>query len=188
MSNVGDTKSTMALVTFTRFPDLPPEIRLMVWERTWPEPRIIEPVLIQYARPDGGTATIVRLKPRCALSPWLARSEGPHHNRPTPSEPCPDPVSLRVNAESRAHTLESYFCMQHSPDDAHSFYFCPRRDCLRFGEEPMLGFNRTVMLAASGEYDGCWERVETVLGGPRMRQLYNTCVMNAKGIFGVLPG
>lgn len=161
----------------------------MIWEETWPEPRIIEAVLIKHHGPGSDTTTIDRLKPRCTLFfSWLAHSEGPHRNAAAPREPCPDPVALLVNGESRAHTLASYLRMQHFPGDEHSFYFFPHRDCLWFGDEPMSGFNRAVVLAAGGAYHGCWEQIETVLGGPRMRELYDTCVLNGKDIFGVLPG
>lgn len=63
-----DNESTMSVVTFTPFPDLPPEVRLMIWEKTWSEPRMIEPVLIKHPGPDGHTTTMNRPRPRCTLS------------------------------------------------------------------------------------------------------------------------
>lgn len=170
---------------FTQFPNLPPEVRLMIWEETWPESRIIEPVLVK--NPDSTGDTGARLKPRCTLSAWLAHDQGPLRHGPAPRDPCEDSVALRVNAESRAHTLSAHVYMQHSPNDEHSFYFSPRRDYLWFTADPMLGFNRAVVLAASGAYGGCWGQIEMILGGPRMYELYATCVRDAKNIFGPLP-
>lgn len=177
----------MALDTFTRFPNLPPEIRLMVWEQTWPRSRIIEPVALDSPEPNVEVSN--RLKPRCTIKSWLAHYKGPSRHGPCPRESCPDPVALRVNAESRAHTLSSYVHMRHSPGDGHSFYFSPRRDLLWFTAQPEIGFNKVSGLAANGAYAGCWGAIEMVLGEePRLFEFYLLCVRDKDNIFEVLPG
>ncbi|KAG7114299.1 hypothetical protein HYQ45_016672 [Verticillium longisporum] len=79
------------MAAFRPFQRLPPELRLKVWEYTWPEPQIVDE---------------------------------------DPLEACPDPIALRINQESRIHTLRRHVRLQHPTIPSATFYFNPHSDLL----------------------------------------------------------
>lgn len=90
----------------------------MIWEHTWPAPRLIENVF--YAEFDSSDEEVYAiLHPTGSLSVAL-EEEGLFKK-------CPEPVALQVCQESRRHTRTKYM---HAHTLAGSFYFSPSRDML----------------------------------------------------------
>lgn len=137
---------------FTLFPRLPAEIRLRIWEMTWPSPRVVEhacrdnpeqpvsdsgsdseaeedlsgshdPAEFDYLRLSGG------------LSHWLREDFSSRDETVNPLERCADPVALHVCAESRVHTLHRYTRMHHPQIETSAFYIDPRSDFLWLGHD-----------------------------------------------------
>lgn len=132
------------------FRHLPPELRLKIWEDTWPEPRVIEVAdLHAYSHsldksvhgesesdedePDESKPEEITidydclcLRPTSRLSRWLHVDFGDRIVEEPPLEKCLDPISLWVNHESRVHTLRRFIPIQH-PRLPFAFYFNPRQ-------------------------------------------------------------
>ncbi|KAH6704089.1 hypothetical protein BKA61DRAFT_450808, partial [Leptodontidium sp. MPI-SDFR-AT-0119] len=113
------------------FPKLSLELRLLTWEQTWPEPRLIEAAICE----DETTIEyedVAILRFAGSLSTLLDVNFGTRIIEQGPAESCPPPVSLYVCHESRKHTLKQYRLMEHTNAKAGSFYFNPRHDVLWF--------------------------------------------------------
>ncbi|KAI9742752.1 MAG: hypothetical protein M1818_003481 [Claussenomyces sp. TS43310] len=142
--------------TFSPFSKLAPEVRLMIWEYTWPAPRMIEATSVlvcmegnDYYRWEQNPAseeeegsdpplrefTVLRLAG--SLSGLLQQDFGFRalEEEEELAEDCPPPVALQVCQSSRRHTLNHYVRMQHAEIATRSFYFNPRRDVLWFSEQ-----------------------------------------------------
>lgn len=115
---------------FLFFPALPAEIRLIIWEYTWPEARVIEAAIHvdfsgdeatewTYLRPAGSLAAFLR-----TVVFWRDL------DTKSPLETCSPPQALGICRESREHTLRHYKFMKHSMFPQHSFYFNSLRDVL----------------------------------------------------------
>jgi hypothetical protein len=122
--------STKEQRQFSFFPALPAEIRLIIWEYTWPEARVIEAAThvvftgdeateLTYLRPAGSLAALLRTDV-CARDLDIK----------LPLEICPSLVTLAVCRESREHTLKHYIFVEHSILPEGSFYFNPFRDII----------------------------------------------------------
>lgn len=143
-------------LSFTVFPYLPPEIRLMIWECTWPAPRVIEAAShetyedadetddedSEETDEDAGYDEFTILRPGGSYSSFFTYNafNGWRILDSPPLEQCPHPVALQVCHESRHHTLKEYTAMQHTKSTLGSFYFSPNRDflwfCIDFTDEP----------------------------------------------------
>ncbi|CAD6446988.1 548c8ca1-dcab-4d66-83db-05603e4b4183 [Sclerotinia trifoliorum] len=117
--------------TFHLFLKLSLELRLLIWEQTWPEPRLIEAAICE----DETTIEyedVAILRFAGSLSTLLDVNFGTRIIEQGPAVSCPPPVSLYVCHESRKHTLKQYRLMKHTNAKAGSFYFNPRHDVLWF--------------------------------------------------------
>ncbi|ROW07480.1 hypothetical protein VPNG_07111 [Cytospora leucostoma] len=106
---------------------LPIELRLRVWEETWPATRLIEVTL-----PPGPGVAPQRTKPSRQvgderITAWDSVST---RLEDVSCRPYSMPVALQVCRESRDHTLKTYRRLQHSHVPDCCFYFDPRRDIL----------------------------------------------------------
>ncbi|KAL5325374.1 hypothetical protein ACEPPN_006499 [Leptodophora sp. 'Broadleaf-Isolate-01'] len=117
--------------TFHLFPKLSLELRLLIWEHTWPEPRLIEAALCQGETTIQYTDVAI-LRFVGTLSTVLNTNVGRRVVEQRPVESCPPPVSLFVCHESRKHTLKQYRSVERTNSKAGSFYFNPRHDVLWF--------------------------------------------------------
>jgi hypothetical protein len=119
------------------FPKLPPEIRLMIWEHTWPAPRLIDaasyfPTSVLTSETESDTSeeeVYTILHPVGSLSAALKEDRG-WRILEGPFKKCPEPVALQVCQESRRHTRTNYVYISHAYTPAGSFYFSPSRDVL----------------------------------------------------------
>ena len=102
---------------FHRFPSLPVEIRLMVWEYTWPMPRVIEAVSFEVFDDDDYEEFTI-LRPAGSVSKFSNHRFEWRILESKPLESCPHPVALGVCHESREHTLKHFLAMEHSKSDA----------------------------------------------------------------------
>ncbi|KAH9203410.1 hypothetical protein DL95DRAFT_152487 [Leptodontidium sp. 2 PMI_412] len=117
--------------TLHLFPKLSLELRLLIWEQTWPEPRLIEAAICE----DETTIEyedVAILRFAGSLSTLLDVNFGTRIIEQGPAESCLPPVSLYVCHESRKYTLKQYRLMEHTNAKASSFYFNPRHDVLWF--------------------------------------------------------
>jgi hypothetical protein len=120
----------------------------MIWEHTWPAPRVIEAAIEGVDEEDheddeqegegedddeeeDSLPELTLLRLAGSLSAFLECDFGHKILEEGPVEECPLPVALRVCHESRQHTLTQYILMQHAQLEA-SFYFNPYRDSLWF--------------------------------------------------------
>lgn len=105
----------------------------MIWELTWPPPRLIEAGLcIVESDEEGVDSERVNsiLQPGQSLSTALKGDLGCRVLEEGPFEKFPEPVALQVCQESRRHTLTPYLHLSHAYTLAGSFYFSPSRDVL----------------------------------------------------------
>lgn len=155
----------MASNTFP-FMRLPPELRLAIWEHTWPEARVAEIALRKDLSDPRWTIThYMRVTGR--LSTFL-RSEFRDRTREDPPlEPSPDPVALHVCRESRAHTLRTYIPMRHWKLPRGSFYFHPGRDVFWLPVEYVqrLDLIHDTLTELSGYYSEDWHEILLVVVG-----------------------
>ncbi|KAH8598430.1 hypothetical protein B0O99DRAFT_615115 [Bisporella sp. PMI_857] len=124
---------------FYQFSKLTIEIRLMIWEYTWPEPRLIEASLFDnpeaQAEMEGQEEEteepfeIVNLRFAGSLSTMLKEDLGSRIVEDGPVEHCPAPVALQICQQSRMHTLSRYRVMTSL---AGPFYYHPQRDVIFF--------------------------------------------------------
>ncbi|KJZ71415.1 hypothetical protein HIM_09203 [Hirsutella minnesotensis 3608] len=150
--------------SFVLFPRLPEEIRLIIWELTWPKARIIEYTLKNkyqhrvkgsQSEPDAlgeystssdtkageyETDDILHADCECLqlsgrLSRWIKEDISSRDETVEALEHCEDPVALHVCQESRAYTLGQYKCLKHFYLDNASFYFNPQMDFLWLGHD-----------------------------------------------------
>ncbi|KAF3761642.1 hypothetical protein M406DRAFT_74593 [Cryphonectria parasitica EP155] len=107
---------------------LPPELRLRIWEATWPATRLIE----VHLPPGGGGKMPRRITPSRQvgdekITVWnstLRRLED------VVCRPYTHPVALDVCREARNHTLQAYARLQHRQEPHCVFYFHPAHDVL----------------------------------------------------------
>ncbi|CAN8098243.1 unnamed protein product [Discula destructiva] len=107
---------------------LPPELRLRIWEATWPTARLIEVRL-----PPGRGNAPRRIKPSRQVGAGKVtvwNSQSVHHLEDLACEAYTHPVALRVCREARIHTLKTYRRLQHAHVASCCFFFDPRRDVL----------------------------------------------------------
>jgi hypothetical protein len=132
------------------FNSLPAELRLKIWEETWPEPRAIEVAdLYDPQSPDLDGAESAEsdesdesddsdeiqynnlcLRATCRLARWVSEDLGGRVVEEDPLEDCRDPVAIQVNRESRYHTLSRYVLICHPKLTPATFYCDPRSDIL----------------------------------------------------------
>ncbi|QKX57720.1 uncharacterized protein TRUGW13939_04839 [Talaromyces rugulosus] len=116
----------------TNFKSLPPEVRLMIWEHTWPAAQVVEAASQAKFDDDNDECydfTIFR--PVSSLDTILrADFSSRPLERPSPLEECPFPIALQICQESRIHTLKTYALVQHPDLPECTFYFNPRQDLL----------------------------------------------------------
>lgn len=144
------------------FSRLPPEIRLAVWEHTWPDARVAEIALREDTSDPELTLThCMRMTGR--LSTFLRQEFRDRIREDPPLEPCPDPVALRVCRESRAHALERYVPMRHSKLGCGSFYFHPGRDVFWLSVDYYDPSDTIADLRAF--YSGDWDKIGSVVAG-----------------------
>ena len=105
------------------FPRLPPELRLRIWELTWPDERVIEPARRTWKDPH-------YLRPTGTVSSWIEEDFSVRIPTTEPLEPCPNPVALQVCRESRIHTLRRYVPIRHGRLETATSYMDPRSDFL----------------------------------------------------------
>jgi hypothetical protein len=111
---------------FRLFPKLSDELRLMIWEYTWPGPRMIEGITCEDEEAEEYiTATNLRIAG--PLSALLEQDFGTRTLGGNRFEECPPPVALQVCHESRKHTLSQYHTVESM---AGPFYVNPYRDIL----------------------------------------------------------
>lgn len=124
--------STKEQRQFSFFPALPAEIRLIIWEYTWPEARVIEAAI--HADFTGDEVTeLTYLRPASSLATFLRTDVWDRDlDIETPLEACPSPLALEVCRESREHALKHYKFVKHSILPKGSFYFNPLRDVIWF--------------------------------------------------------
>ncbi|RKK79589.1 hypothetical protein BFJ71_g16173 [Fusarium oxysporum] len=108
------------------FDDLPPEVRLQIWEATWPRPRLIgaETVELDNQSTDD-IEDFARLQILGSMESWLKAGETRQmlkHDR--------YPVALSVCAESRRHTMKHFTLIHHHEHIEWSFYLNPALDIL----------------------------------------------------------
>ena len=126
-------------LTFHQFPKLSPELRLMIWERTWPTSRVIEGAICEDNTAEE-YADVAILRFAGPLSLLLEGDFGTRIIEGKPLERCPPLMALQVCRESRSHTLSQYRIIEHKRSRQGSFYFNPYRDVLwlsfDFTDEP----------------------------------------------------
>lgn len=136
----------------------------MIWEHTWPEPRIIEAAICE----DETTVEYTDIAILRFAGPmsvcldekdfWSRVVEGRPLNR------CSHPVALQVCRESRRHALTKYRTMEHTNSLAGWFYFNPCRDVLWFSFDFMGDFEvQTYLRDLESCYGGQLSTIETVL-------------------------
>jgi len=105
----------------------------MIWEYTWPAPRLIEASL--FDNPESQEeetdepVEIVNLRLAGSLSTMLKLDLGSRVTEQGPVEQCLAPVALQICQQSRMHTLSQY-CLMTSL--AGHFYYHPQRDVIWF--------------------------------------------------------
>ncbi|CRG82926.1 hypothetical protein PISL3812_00273 [Talaromyces islandicus] len=110
------------------------EIRLMIWELTWPPPRVIEATYHEDLNAEEFKELTI-LRPCASLSTFLKHNIGIRILQDKAMEDCPNPVALQVCNESRRHTLRKYTALRHAEFKAGSFYFSPSDDILWFSHD-----------------------------------------------------
>jgi len=116
--------------TFHKFGNLPPEIRIRIWQYSMPEPRLIvikSPfhTTPQSQEPSSLADMLARLygnSTSCLENPQCWRSK------------TPPPALLHVNAEARHETLKIYRLSLGVRDSAPRIYIDFERDTLFFGD------------------------------------------------------
>jgi 2EXR family len=106
----------------------------MIWEFTWPPPRIIEATYYEdLDAEEFRELTVLRLGG--SLSTFLNAELGSRILQDKPLEDCQSPVALRVCNESRRHTLKKYIALRHAEYNAGSFFFSPDYDILWLSQD-----------------------------------------------------
>lgn len=129
-----------APIQFTLFSKLPAEIRLKIWEATWPEARVIEPTDADYYKREeqadehyDDCPEFLSLHVVCLLSTWQEDYTNLFSRKLDdrwPIEDCPNPVALQVCRESRLHTLKTFVGLRHAKLDGYLLYVNPQSDVL----------------------------------------------------------
>ncbi|KAJ4258962.1 hypothetical protein NW762_008050 [Fusarium torreyae] len=121
---------------------LPPEVRLRIWEGTWPAPRVMQVTTFWDQDPlSGKVYDFARICFSHGVSEWLQLDNGPKlFSTPnmalTSYDRSPAPIALFICKESREHTLKRFVRMRHVYEPW-SFYFDPRSDILSMSSESM---------------------------------------------------
>ena len=118
--------------SFHLFPQLPIELRYIIWESCWPESRIIEAANAEFNRNTNEYSGTTYLRLAGPLAVFLKTGFGGDRRLDCmkPLERCPAPISLQVCHESRKHTISQYHMIQHPESKIYSFFFNPSRDVL----------------------------------------------------------
>lgn len=142
----------------------------MIWEHTWPAPRLIEaafcsPTFIEAEHrgldlgDEGREHTILR--PSCSLSWALKEDLVARTMYDRPLQYCSDPIALQVCRESRICTLTQYTLLSHADTPAGSFYFGWKRDLLYLSLNNIL--DRVYSKSLKVCYGELLDKFETVL-------------------------
>jgi hypothetical protein len=135
-------QAPQTLESFSYFPELLLELRLLIWELTWPPPRLIEATMIPKGAHeiilDGGHVETTSFLFLTSPLPTLFSRISEWH----PKEYCSPPVALQICQESRTHTLTCFQYMKHAQERLGDFWCDPKCDVL------WLGW---------GSYRGGWE-------------------------------
>lgn len=127
--------------SFPQFSRLPPELRLKIWEDSWPEAQVIEATCgdgFELSELDETSPEVTSLRPMCCLTTWVKYvNQGSYREfeEEEPLEECTQPVALRVCRESRVHTLRRFVKMQHATITSSIFYINPHADVLWITED-----------------------------------------------------
>lgn len=148
------------------FMRLPPELRLAIWEHTWPEARVAE-IAIREDPTDPNWTTNHHMRITGRLSTFLRCEFKDRTRQDPPLEPSPDPVALHVCRESRAHTLGKYIPMRHSNLPRGSFYFHPGRDVFWLPVEYVQRLDRggDTLTDLFWSYSEDWHEISLVVVG-----------------------
>ncbi|KAM0552409.1 hypothetical protein ACHAPJ_007969 [Fusarium lateritium] len=140
--NGSSTWTTAPNVPSIGFTLLPPEVRLRIWEETWPAPRVMQVTTFWDQDPlSGKVYDFARFRFSHSVSEWLQLESGPKpgsasHTAFTSLDRSPAPIALFICKESREHTLKRFVRMLHVYEPW-SFYFNPRSDVLSVSSESM---------------------------------------------------
>ncbi|KAF4472819.1 phosphotransferase enzyme family [Fusarium albosuccineum] len=150
--------------TFHHFLQLPYDVRLMIWENTWPDARIVEITsgdsLTSW---DDDLPRFLSLRPTCYLSTWMKNNiTNRCLEEEEPFEECPNPVSLYVCHESRTYTLTRFTWMHHRRF-SRGFYLDPQSDILWVSEDAT--YSRAQLNGLEDHYGHQLGRIKTVLVG-----------------------
>ncbi|CRG88240.1 Proto-oncogene tyrosine-protein kinase ROS [Talaromyces islandicus] len=111
---------------------LPLEVRLMIWEHTWPAARVVEAASWEKFDDDEYSEFTI-FRPVGSLDTLLRTNFSSRPvETPSPLEKCSFPIALQICQESRMHTLKTYALVQHPDLPECAFYFNPRQDLLWF--------------------------------------------------------
>lgn len=106
----------------------------MIWEFTWPPPRVIEATYYEDRDAEEfRELTILRISG--SFLTFLKSDFGSRILEDQPMEDYQHPEALRVCSESRRHTLTKYTALRHAEFNAGSFYFSPSYDILWFSQD-----------------------------------------------------
>ncbi|KAM0496907.1 hypothetical protein ACHAP8_007136 [Fusarium lateritium] len=111
------------------FNNLPPEVRLLIWEATWPGPRLIDAQMGMLFYDNNTYERFSKLQILGSMPNWLDTGETGQvlkHDR--------YPVALSVCAESRTHTLKHFTLVRHHHHIEWSLYLNPTLDALYVSE------------------------------------------------------
>ncbi|KAI0516770.1 hypothetical protein F5B22DRAFT_606456 [Xylaria bambusicola] len=146
-----------APTAFLYFPRLPTELRLNIWEETWPEPRILELTLSEFdddnddGDDDDSDSSAgwhlnynekISIRPTCRVSTWIEKFRVDNDiiscrdiNDEKPIETYHHAVALSVCHEARIHTLRHAVKVPHPTLPRRSFFFHPAVDILWLSED-----------------------------------------------------
>lgn len=123
--------------THLQFTGLPLELRLRIWEETWPAARLIEVSLPPGSSSSNSNSSTVarRIKPSRQVGGEKVRAWDSRAGRleDVACRAYSHPVALQVCREAREHTLTAYRRLQHATATVGAgcaFYFDPGRDVL----------------------------------------------------------
>jgi len=121
----------MPLEKFECFPRLPKELRLLIWECTWPDPQVFEPITFMDRNEDSILASIESVAETLDRSnhEFLGDQTLPDFEEAPIQTP---PIALHICQESRKHTAATYMHVQQSQlpcgGSRGSIYLSPSRD------------------------------------------------------------
>ncbi|TVY41989.1 hypothetical protein LOCC1_G006509 [Lachnellula occidentalis] len=188
-----ETPDPQLIEGFPQFPQLSIEIRLIIWEHTWPEAQIIEAAICEEDENAEEYINIGFLRPAGPLA--LALDNELFWTRTVESEPLDKfsyPMALHICKESRRHTLTKYRVMEHSKTAKGRFCFNPEYDIVWFSLDFIHDIKTESYLVDLEDcYGGQLNAVETLLVEDFMLQYegldaYSDCLLalsSLKAIF-----